>query len=212
MAPPTAVAKARVCTVATVLAATTLVTSSGPTEPWLLWANPMYDGGVMVPLTNAFMRQYLLLDLVAILARGRVSWDMVLHHVVCSTPYYSNANLLSVYVTLAEVFSAVPAWVPPGRWRTRLRIVALVPVRCSLFVHCMRLTYHPVFREFPVVAAWAFYPGFIVLALDAYWLRRMLSTPRLPGSRDLDSIVTDPPIKELKELKELKDLKELKEQ
>jgi hypothetical protein len=163
--------KAFICTIATTLSSVTIFNY----YPILL-SNPMYSEGIMIQSTNAFMRQYLIIDLYNVLfIYKKLRKDMVIHHIMCSTPFYTNNNITSAYATFAELLSSYPLFIKNKKIISLLRILTIFPIRFLLFIHVMYLSYHPAYNGFYIASNWSFYTCILALLLDMYWIKQMVT-------------------------------------
>jgi len=152
-----------------------------------IYLEPNKSGDTLIVLTNAYMRNYLIADLAAMLIRNtNLRIDMVLHHLLTITAYMINDSLAMAFVSSAEIVSVWEYVISSTHCcstssssttslfssplQMRMRMVSIYPVRlyiwCSVLymTRCGCLTHIESF--FCVIVP------VVMIPLDAFWYRK----------------------------------------
>ncbi len=101
--PQTPKSKGFVCMIATFISVLTVLIniSSLKSDP--------FGNYTMVPIVHSFMISYLIIDLIYILLKPSVRYDLLIHHIICIGSYLKYTNtLIMCYATMAEILSIWP--------------------------------------------------------------------------------------------------------
>lgn len=164
--------KAFLCTIASGLGLTNLIMHGSE-----VYTNPHVSGSPVISFTNAYMRNYFIVDLAAMAIRkslkiDNLRVDMLIHHAVMIPVYVFSDNLGASFAAIAEVISIWEYCLSnaPPRTHYRMRMLSIYPVRLFVWISLVLMTHFArlnfVHRTFCIGIP------ILMVPMDAYWFYR----------------------------------------